>query len=231
MENLVSREEWIEARKSLLAREKAFTRDRDALSRARREMPMVRVDDAYAFDTETGETSLAGLFGGRRQLVVYHFMFGPDWEEGCPSCSFWADNFDGIDVHLSARDTAFCAVSNAPLEKLIEYRQRMGWSFRWVSSRDGSFSRDFAVTFPGKSDPTGRGYNYSGKVFGEEMPGLSAFLRLKDGGIGHAYSTYARGLDIINGAYNILDLTPLGRQEEGQEYTMAWLRRRDRYDG
>jgi predicted dithiol-disulfide oxidoreductase (DUF899 family) len=229
MPALVTRDEWIEARRALLDREKAFTRERDRLSAARRELPLVRVDTDYRFDAEQGEIGFADLFAGKRQLVVYHFMFGPDWEEGCPSCSFWADNFDGIDIHLAARDTAFCCVSNAPLDRLLAYRDRMGWSFRWVSARDSTFSKDFAVTFPGKSDPAGRGYNYIGKVFGEEMPGVSTFIRLDDGGIGHAYSAFARGLDIINGAYNILDLTPLGRQEDGLDFTMAWLRRNDCY--
>jgi predicted dithiol-disulfide oxidoreductase (DUF899 family) len=229
MPDIVSREQWIEARRALLRKEKAFTRERDRLSAERRALPMVLVDKEYRFRTQSGDESLAGLFGPHGQLVVYHFMFGADWPEGCPSCSFWADNFDGIDVHLAARDTAFAAVSIAPLEKLFAYRDRMGWSFEWVSSSGSDFNIDFGVTFPGKSDPNGFGYNYSGKVAGEEMPGLSVFAKLDDGGVAHAYSTYSRGLDIVNGAYNILDLTPKGRDEGGLDFTMAWLRRHDRY--
>jgi predicted dithiol-disulfide oxidoreductase (DUF899 family) len=230
MPAIVSREEWLAARQALLEKEKAFTRQRDELSAARRELPLVRIETDYAFDSEDGEKSLVDLFDGRKQLFVYHFMFGIDWEEGCPSCSFWTDNFDGIGAHLAARETAFCCVSNAPLETLLAYRERMGWSFPWVSARDSAFSKDFGVTFPDRTDPAGRGYNYTGEVWGEEMPGLSTFLRLEDGGVAHAYSAYSRGLDIINGAYNMLDLTPLGRHEEGLEWPMAWVRRHDRYE-
>lgn len=229
MPRIVSREEWLDARRALLEREKAFTRERDRLSAERRAMPVVRVEKDYRFDGEEGEVGLSDLFRGHPQLAVYHFMFGPDWQEGCPSCSFWADNFDGIDMHLAARDTAFVAVSNAPLDRLLAYRKRLRWSFRWVSAHDLQFSTDFGVTFPEKQDLTGLGYNYSGKVMGEEMPGFSAFLRLDDGGIAHAYSAFGRGIDIINGTYNILDMTPLGRHEEELEYPMAWVRRNDRY--
>ncbi|WP_428687573.1 DUF899 domain-containing protein [Roseibium sp.] len=225
----VSLEDWIEARKAFLTREKAFTQDRDRLSAERRSLPMVLVEKDYVFDTNEGQKSLAGLFGPHPQLLVYHFMFGETWEEGCPSCSFWADNYERLDVHLAARDTALVAISNAPLEKLNAYSKRMDWTFNWVSTAGNGFGKDFGVTFPDKTDPTGLGYNYSGQVFGEEMPGVSTFLKLDDGRIGHSYSTYGRGLDILNMAYNLLDLTPMGRHEEGLQWPMAWVRRRDRY--
>jgi len=227
---IVSREAWLEARKVFLDREKAFTRERDALSAARRELPMVIVDKDYVFDTPKGRKTLAALFGPHPQLVVYHFMFGETWQEGCPSCSFWADNFEGIDVHLTARDTALVAISNAPLKTLQAYRKRMGWSFDWVSTNGNGFGTDFGVTFPDKEDTTGLGYNYSGRVFGEEMPGVSTFLKLPDGRIAHTYSAYGRGLDILNMAYNLLDLTAMGRHEDDLPWPMAWVRRRDRYE-
>ncbi|MES0811164.1 DUF899 domain-containing protein [Roseibium sp. SCPC15] len=225
----VSREEWLDARKALLTREKAFTKERDELSAARRELPMVLVEKDYVFDTENGTKSLSDLFGPHPQLVVYHFMFGETWEEGCPSCSFWADNYERLDAHLAARDTALLAISNAPLERLLAYKKRLGWTFNWVSTNGNGFNVDYGVTFPGKEDPTGHGYNYSGRVFSEELPGVSTFLKLEDGRIGHSYSTYGRGLDILNMAYNLLDLTPMGRHEEGLSYPMAWVRRRDMY--
>lgn len=225
----VSREEWLDARRALLQREKAFTRERDALSALRRELPLVKVEPPYLFRTETGAQSLLDLFGNNKQLIIYHFMFGPDWQEGCPSCSFWADNLDGIDAHLAARDTAFACVSNASLEKLLAYRKRLGWNFNWVSAEDTSFSADFAVSFhEGDESLTGTGYNYSGNIYGKEMPGISVFIRDGDTVL-HSYSTYSRGLDMMNGAYHMLDLTPLGRQEDGLDGTMSWLRRRDAY--
>ncbi len=230
---IVSREDWLEARKAFLKKEKDFTRERDALSAARRDLPMVIVEKDYVFDTPEGSKTLADLFGPHPQLLVYHFMFGETWQEGCPSCSFWADNFDRLDVHLAARDTAFVAVSNASLEKLENYKKRLNWSFNWVSiaqnGHDNGFGADFGVTFPDKQDPTGLGYNYTGRVFGEEMPGVSTFLKLPDGRIAHAYSTYGRGIDGLNMAYNLLDLTPMGRHEENLSYPMAWVRRRDMY--
>ena len=228
--NIVNRADWLLERRKLLDMEKAFTRDRDRIAQARRDLPMVRIERQYTFDTQDGPSDLAGLFDGKRQLVIYHFMFGSDWKEGCPSCSFWADGFDGIDIHLAARDTAFLCVSNAPLATLLAYRQRMGWNFRWVSAGGTGFSRDFGVTFePGKA-PSAEGYNYTGEQPSGEMPGISVFYRLKDGGIAHAYSTYARGLDIVNPAYNLLDMTPVGRDEDGLPWPMAWVRRHDSYD-
>ncbi|WP_298984087.1 DUF899 domain-containing protein [uncultured Roseibium sp.] len=227
---IVNRDQWLEARKALLAKEKAFTRERDRLSAARRDLPLVLVNEGYVFDTRDGQKSLSDLFGSQKQLVVYHFMFGENWEEGCPSCSFWADNYERLDIHLAARDTALISISSAPLEKLEAYRTRMGWTFDWVSSQGTSFNNDFGVTFPGKEDPAGRGYNYSGQPVGtEELPGVSSFIKLGDGRVAHSYSTYGRGLDILNMAYNLLDLTHLGRHEDDLPYAQAWVKRRDTY--
>jgi predicted dithiol-disulfide oxidoreductase (DUF899 family) len=225
---IVSRADWRAARLALLAEEKSFDRARDALAAQRRALPMVRLDRDYRFADETGEVGLGDLFGGCRQLVVYHFMFGPDWAEGCPSCSFWADNFDGIDAHLRARDTALVAVSKAPLDKLMAYRQRMGWRFRWVSAGDSGFNEDFRVSFA--PDSKGGEYNFAPRTHaGSEMPGISVFFRDGDSVL-HSYSTYSRGLDMLNGAYHFLDLTPKGRDEGELPWSMAWVRRHDRYE-
>ena len=224
---IVSHEEWLQARKAHLAKEKEFTRLRDELSRERRTLPWERVDKDYAFDAPEGRLILAGLFGKHGQLLVYHFMFGQDWNEGCPSCSFWADNYNGVDIHLAHRDTALVAISRAPLEKLEAYRKRMGWSFRWVSSAPSDFNFDYGASF--QPDEQGLEYNFGTiKPFGEETPGISAFRRGDDGAIYHTYSTYARGLDMLNGAYHLLDLTSKGRDED-PAHTMSWLRRHDRY--
>lgn len=227
----VSREEWLEARKALLAREKDFTRERDALSAARRALPMVRVDKRYVFEGPEGSRTLADLFDGKRQLLVYHFMFAPDWEQGCKSCSYIADNFTGGLVHLAARDTAFAVISRAPLAKLQAFQRRMGWSFRWLSSAGSDFNFDYHVSFtPAELAAKDVEYNYGRTSFPySEAPGLSVFLREGDAVL-HTYSTYARGLDLLMNTYNYLDLTPLGRQEEGEPYGMAWLRHHDRYD-
>lgn len=227
--NFVDRTTWLTARKSFLEQEKAFTKERDRLSQARRALPMVEVTKDYVFDTADGKKTLPDLFGPHPQLVVYHFMFGETWNEGCPSCSFWADNYDRLDVHLAARDTALISTSNAPLEKLLGYQKRLGWSFAWASTAGNSFSEDFRVTFPEKKVSGGNGYNYTAGAFAEELPGVSVFLKLPDGRIGHSYSTYGRGLDILNMAYNLLDLTPMGRHEEDLPYPMSWVRRRDQY--
>ncbi|MEN8374291.1 MAG: thioredoxin family protein [Gemmatimonadota bacterium] len=229
---LVSRVDWLAARRQLLAEEKAMSKALDALAAKRHALPWVRVDEDYEFRTTEGVQSLADLFAGRGQLVVYHFMFGPDWEEGCPSCSFWADNFDRIDVHLAHRDTTLLAVSNTSVEKIEAYRERMGWSFKWVSSLGTDFNRDFAVTFtPQELEAGGVDYNFTLSAFpSTEAPGLSVFARLAGGGVAHAYSAFARGLDIFNGAYQILDLTPSGRDEGDLPYTQAWIRRRDQYE-
>ena len=227
--NFVDRTTWLDARKALLEQEKAFTKERDKLSEARRALPMVEVTEDYVFETADGKKTLSELFGPHPQLLVYHFMFGETWEEGCPSCSFWADNYERLDVHLAARDTALISTSNAAIETLIEYQKRFGWSFTWASTAGNSFSRDFGVTFPGKEVSNGNGYNYKETTFGEELPGVSAFLKMDDGRIGHSYSTYGRGLDILNMAYNLLDLTPMGRHEDDLPYPMSWVRRRDQY--
>jgi predicted dithiol-disulfide oxidoreductase (DUF899 family) len=219
---VATREEWLRARLDLLQAEKELTRQRDELSRRRRALPWVRVDKDYRFDAEDGPRSLDELFDGRSQLLVYHFMFGPEWPEGCPSCSFWADNFDGIGVHLAHRDVTFLAASRAPLPRLLAYRSRMGWTFPWVSSSGSDFNLDFGVS----DSPI---YNYTPSDSPqEELPGLSAFAQ-RDGEVFHTYSCYARGLDAFNGAYQLLDLTPKGRDEDGLESPMAWLHRHDAY--
>ncbi len=219
---IATREEWLEERLQLLAAEKELSHRRDELAATRRQLPWVRVEPDYRFDTVDGERSLRDLFNGRNQLVVYHFMFGPDWEEGCPSCSFWADNYDGVAVHLAHRDTTLVAVSRAPLASLQKYRERMGWSFTWVSSLGSTFNQDFGVS-------QAETYNYARvEQAMDESPGLSAFIR-QDGDVFHTYSCYARGLDVFNTAYQLLDITPKGRDEEALPWSMAWLRRHDQY--
>jgi predicted dithiol-disulfide oxidoreductase (DUF899 family) len=228
---IVSREEWTEARKALMAQEKELTRARDRLSEARRELPWVRVEKAYMFDGPEGRISLADLFRGRNQLVVQHFMFAPDWGEGCKSCSFWADGFERIIPHLAARDTTLIAVSRAPLEKLTAFKRRMGWTFDWVSSEGCDFNYDYAVSFtPEQIKSGGKVYNFGTSSFGvEEAPGISVFYRDASGDIFHTYSCFARGLDMMNATYHYLDLTPLGRHEDDLPYPMDWVRLRDRY--
>ncbi|MEH6584227.1 MAG: DUF899 domain-containing protein [Halioglobus sp.] len=226
----VSRSEWLQARQALMEKERALLQHQDEVTAARRELPMVRVEKDYHFQTEAGEQTLAQLFGDCDQLLVYHFMFGPDWEQGCPSCSFWADNYNGTQRHLAARNTSLIAVSNAPLDKLLQYRKRLGWTFPWVSAEGSAFSGDFGVSFyGGDSSDCQMGYNYSGESPMEEAPGISVFLRLDDGSIAHSYSTFARGLEPANGAYHLLDMTPLGRDEGDLPFTMAWIKRNDEY--
>jgi len=229
---VVSRDEWLVARKALLAREKEATRQRDALNAARRALPMVRITKPYVFDGPSGRRSLRDLFGDRRQLIVYHFMFDPSWTEGCKSCSYFADTFNGAVLHLRGRDTAFAAISRAPLAKLEAFQRRMGWTFPWLSSADSDFNYDFHVTFPPEAAAAGTAeYNYEAQGFpSPEAPGASVFLREGDE-VFHTYSTYARGLDHMIGTYNLLDLTPLGRNEEGLPYGMDWVRHHDRYEG
>ncbi len=219
---VATREQWLAARLDLLAAEKELTRRHDEVARQRRTLPWVRLTDEYQFATTDGPRSLGQLFAGRSQLLVYHFMFGPDWEEGCPSCSFWADNYNGIDVHLAQRDVTFLAVSRAPFERIQAYRARMGWSFSWVSSEGSQFNRDFHV-----SDVSLHNYRPLDPP-ADEHAGLSAFARQGDE-VFHTYSCYARGLDIFNGAYQLLDLTPKGRQEDDLPWTAAWLHRHDQY--
>lgn len=228
---IVSREEWLEARKLHLAKEKEFTRLRDELSRRRRQLPWVRVEKDYIFDSSRGKETLSELFEGRSQLIVYHFMFGPDWSEGCKSCSYWADNFNGIVAHLEHRDATLVAVSRAPLEKLETFRKRMGWGFKWISSFGNEFNRDYHVSFtPEEMSKGGVYYNYAVQKFpSEEAPGISVFYRNAKGEVFHTYSCYARGLDMLNGAYHYLDLVPKGRDEDGLSYSMAWVHHHDRY--
>lgn len=229
--HIVSQEEWLEARKELLAEEKAFTRARDALSKKRREMPWVKVDKNYTFtDTGGSKVSLADLFGDCSQLVVYHFMLGKDWDEGCKSCSFWADNYDGTQMHLRARDVAFVVISIAPIEQIEAFKKRMGWSFRWVSSAGSDFNRDYHVSFTPEETENGEAYyNYKKTRFpATEAPGISVFAK-KDGSVYHTYSCYSRGLDMMNGTYHTLDLVPKGRDEDGLGYTMEWVRHHDKY--
>ena len=227
---VVSTEEWVAARKRLLAKEKEFTRLRDQLSRERRELPWERVGKQYVFDTLDGRQTLSELFEGRSQLVVYHFMFGPTWEQACKSCSFWADNFNGIVVHLKHRDVAMIAVSRAPLEKIEAYRKRMGWGFKWASSYSNEFNRDFHVSFTPEEMKDPVEYNYTKqKVPSDEAAGISVFYKDEKGGVFHTYSCYSRGLDMLNGAYHYLDIVPKGRDEDGLPHTAAWLKRHDEY--
>lgn len=219
---------WTRARKVLLDKEKEFTRARDALSEARRALPWERVEKSYVFDGPAGDETLANLFQGRSQLVVYHFMFAPDADAGCKACSFWADNFERSVVHLAHRDVTMVAISRASLSKLEAYKKRLGWSFRWLSSGRTDFNFDYQVSFDPKDADTAV-YNYAPKTFGlSELPGISVFYKDEAGAIFHTYSTFGRGLDMVNATYHFLDLVPKGRDENGQN--MAWLRRNDEYD-
>ncbi|MGO8955902.1 MAG: DUF899 domain-containing protein [Streptosporangiaceae bacterium] len=217
------------ARLALLAREKELNRLRDELAAERRRLPWVPVTKDYQFEGPDGRLMMRDLFDGRSQLIVYHFMFGPDWEEGCPSCSLWADSFNGMPVHLAHRDASMVAVSRAPFAQLEEYRQRMWWSFRWVSSAGSDFNYDYGVSFTPEQQADGAQYNYRPSEVGDELPGLSVFAMDEDGQVFHTYSTYSRGLDPFNSGYQLLDLTPKGRDEENLPWTMAWLRRHDSY--
>jgi predicted dithiol-disulfide oxidoreductase (DUF899 family) len=228
---VVSRNEWLAARKQFLAKEKEFSRQRDELSRLRRELPWERVEKEYVFEGANGTEKLGDLFDGRSQLLVYHFMFGPGWKEGCPSCSFLADAFDSFGIHLAQRDTTFVAVSRATLPEIEAFKKRMGWKFKWVSSNGSDFNYDYNVSFTNEQVSGGKpNYNYETiPAYGEEVPGASAFIK-KDGNVFHTYSTYARGLDILLPMYNWIDLTAKGRDEaEIKPHAMAWVRHHDRY--
>ena len=229
---VVTRAQWLQERKELLAREKALTRLNDEISELRRQLPWVHIDTDYQFDTVAGSRTLSQLFQGYRQLLVYHFMFGPEWEQGCPSCSFWADNFDGLSVHLAQRDIRFLLVSRAPLPQLLAYRERMGWQLDWVSSLGSTFNEDFDVSFSPVALAEGQVfYNYDWRTMGqEEAPGISVFYRDDDGEVYYCYSSYGRGLDCLNAAYQLIDRTPLGRHEAELPWPMAWVRRHDGYD-
>jgi predicted dithiol-disulfide oxidoreductase (DUF899 family) len=228
---IVSQAEWLAARKEFLTKEKEFSRLRDELSRQRRELPWEKVEKPYVFDGPGGKETLAGLFDRRSQLIVYHFMLGPGWREGCQSCSFLADHFDGAAVHLANRDVTLAVVSRAPLAEIEAFKKRMGWRFKWVSSFGSDFNYDYHVSFTKDEMANGQvDYNYAmGQFPSEEAPGASVFYQDGAGGIFHTYSTYARGLDILLGAYNFLDLTQKGRDEEGLAFSMAWVRHHDRY--
>jgi predicted dithiol-disulfide oxidoreductase (DUF899 family) len=224
-------EEWRAARVRLLEREKELTRLGDDVARERRELPWVPVEKTYTFDTSAGEKTLAGLFDGRSQLLVYHFMMGPDWTEGCPSCSYLSDHWDGALVHLNQRDITLTCVSRAPLEAIEAYKQRMGWRFPWASSLRSDFNFDFGVSFTDEQVANGAEYNFRRRdntVLYEELPGLSSFA-LAEGVVYHTYSTYERGLDGLVGAYRLMDLAPKGRNED-PEHPMGWVRRHDRYE-
>jgi predicted dithiol-disulfide oxidoreductase (DUF899 family) len=226
-----SKAEWIEARKQLLAKEKEFTQMRDQLSAERRALPWLRMEKEYTFEGPNGRQTLAELFEGRSQLVVYHFMFAPDWETGCKSCSFWADSFNGPVAHLNQRDVTFLAISRAPLPKLQAFAQRMGWSFKWVSSFDSDFNFDFQASFMPEDLARGDAiYNYAPLAHQmSDMPGVSVFARDESGALFHTYSCYSRGIDMLNTAYQYLDLTPKGRDEASLPGTMAWVKLRDQY--
>jgi len=228
---VVSQAEWLAARKELLSKEKEFTRMRDELSRQRRELPWEKVEKAYVFEGQNGKETLADLFGGRSQLIVYHFMLGPGWQEGCPSCSFISDHIDGSVVHLAARDVRLLVVSRAPLPQIEAFQKRMGWRFKWVSSFGSDFNYDYQVSATKEELAKGQVYyNYTMQQFpSEERPGTSVFYKDAAGNIFHTYSSYGRGLDILIGAYNWLDLVPKGRDEEGLQHGMAWVRHHDKY--
>jgi predicted dithiol-disulfide oxidoreductase (DUF899 family) len=227
---IVSREAWLDARRQLLAKEKQFTRLRDELSRERRVLPWVAVTKPYVFDGPDGQASLSDLFDGRSQLAVYHFMFAPDWEEGCKSCSWWADNFERNVIHLAHRDVTLVAISRAPFAKLDAFRRRLGWTFKWLSSGDSDFNFDFQVSFRPEALATGEvDYNYARrKTAVTDLPGISVFYRDASGAILHTYSSYGRGVEYVNAGYGWLDMVPKGRDEGGRG--QAWVRYRDRYD-
>jgi predicted dithiol-disulfide oxidoreductase (DUF899 family) len=227
---VVDHEQWLAARRQFLAKEKAFTHMRDELSRQRRELPWERVEKNYLFEGEHGKETLADLFGAHSQLLVYHFMYAPDWDIGCVGCSFWADNFNGIVEHLAQRDVALVAVSRAPLQKLQQQAKAFGWTFKWVSAIGDEFNDDYNVSFSPEALARDEAfYNYgTEKVNGPERPGISAFIR-DDGQVYHSYSTYSRGVDMFNTAYHYLDIAPKGRDEDELSFPMAWVKHRIAY--
>ena len=230
MAKIVDDAAWLAARKELLDEEKAFQKARDELAAKRRARPWRKIETDYIFETEDGQKTLRDLFGGATQLLVYHFMFHPEWDAGCKSCSFWADSYDGSRLHLKARDVALVAISRAPLDLLLDYRERMGWTFPWVSSASNSFNYDFGVSFSRRQIDAGEAnYNYEkGNAKIEELPGISVFAR-EGNEVFHTYSTYARGLDPYNVTYQLLDIVPKGRNESGLPYPQDWVRRHDEY--
>lgn len=228
---VVDAEKWVAARKELLKKEKEFSRLRDEIAKQRRELPWERVEKKYVFDGPKGKETLADLFGGSSQLIVYHFMFGPGWKEGCPSCSYISDHIDGSIVHLAARDVKLAVISRAPLTEIEAFKKRMGWKFHWVSSFGTDFNYDYQVSATKEELAKGEVYyNYAKTQFpSEERPGTSVFYKDAAGNIFHTYSSYGRGLDILIGAYNWLDIAPKGRDEEGLKHSMAWVRHHDKY--
>jgi predicted dithiol-disulfide oxidoreductase (DUF899 family) len=229
---IVSRDEWLAARKKLLAKERQLTRERDAIAAERRKLPWVKAEQNYVFDGPNGKVTLGDLFDGRSQLIIYHFMFGPDWNEGCPSCSFNMDHTDSALVHLAQRDVSFTAISRAPYPKIAAFKKRMGWRFNWVSSNGNDFNRDYHVAFTKEELAKGVvDYNYGMNKFpSEEAPGISVFYKDENGDIFHTYSAYARGTENVVNTYNYLDLVPKGRDEDGLYFPMAWVRHHDRYE-
>ena len=231
MATIATDEEWLAARRALLQEEKALQRARDQLAGKRRRLPWRRIESDYEFEGADGRRSLSDLFRNASQLLIYHFMYHPDWEEGCKTCSFWADGFDASIPHLDARDVALAVISRGPLEKLLSYRQRMGWRFPWFSSADSTFNYDFGVSFTAEQiESRNTFYNFrDGASVGPEMPGISTFARDDGGSIFHTYSTYSRGLDPLNSAYQLLDLVAKGRDEDQLPFPMDWIRRHDEY--
>jgi len=229
---VVSHDNWIAARKEFLKKEKEFTHHRDEISRLRRELPWEKVEKPYKFAGPSGQLSLADLFARRSQLIVYHFMLGPGWKEGCPSCSYLADHFDGMTIHLANRDVTFAVISHAPIAEIETFKRRMGWKFNWYSSFGSDFNYDYQVSLtPEEEGKKQVYYNYEMMEFpATERPGLSVFSKDASGQVFHTYSTYARGLDILVGTYNFLDVAPKGRDEAGLKHTMAWVRHHDKYD-
>jgi predicted dithiol-disulfide oxidoreductase (DUF899 family) len=229
---VVSREQWLAARTAYLDEEKEFSQLRDDLNRKRRALPWEKVGKEYVFDGPNGRETLAELFGKRSQLIVYHFMFAPEWEEGCPHCSFWADHFDSAGIHLAQRDTNFAVISRAPLATIEAFKKRMGWKFKWLSSSQNDFNYDYQVSFTPEQIRKGSAiYNYTKlNDEDEDREGLSVFFKDESGVVYHTYSSFARGIDLINGTYNFLDLTPKGRDEDGPEGVQAWVRHHDRYE-
>jgi len=228
---VVSPPQWRDARIALLAKEKELRHQMDEIARLRRELPWELVEKKYVFSTDQGPKTFAELFDGNSQLIVYHFMLAPDWVEGCKSCSFLADHFDGAITHLTQRDIAFTAISRAPFEKIDAFKKRMGWNFRWVSSNGSDFNFDYHVSFTPQQLESGDViYNYQPeRLKSIEWPGVSVFYKNDSGDVFHTYSTFARGLDILLGAYNFIDMTPKGRDEAGFKYPMEWVRHHDRY--
>lgn len=229
---VVSPEQWLAARRELLRREKELTRLQDQTAQLRRELPWVKLEKNYTFESPRGRVSLADLFAGRGQLIIQHFMFGPGWEEGCKSCSFMMDHINPAVPHLAARDVSFAAVSRAPLSEILPFKKRMGWAINWVSANDTDFNFDFHVSFTEKEMARGPvEYNYTKQPFPhEEAPGISVFARDEAGAVYHTYSTYGRGVETVMATYNLLDLVPKGRDEETLEYGMEWVRYHDRYE-